>query len=79
MISTFPARSSASSTTPHTPPQWSPWECEETTASMEQLSVTVRQNADSAEEVNQVAAAAQEAAETGGKVADRAVEAMGRI
>ncbi|HSM39282.1 MAG TPA: methyl-accepting chemotaxis protein, partial [Afifellaceae bacterium] len=49
---------------------------EETTASMEELSATVRQNADNAQEANQVAIAARESAVTGGEVADRAVAAM---
>ncbi|HSM42098.1 MAG TPA: HAMP domain-containing protein, partial [Afifellaceae bacterium] len=39
---------------------------EETTASMEELSATVRQNADNAQEANQVASAAREAAVSGG-------------
>ena len=52
---------------------------EETTASMEELSATVRQNADNAQEANQVAIAARESAVTGGEVADRAVTAMGGI
>jgi len=52
---------------------------EETTASMEELSATVRQNADNAQEANQVATAAREAAVTGGAVAARAVTAMGGI
>jgi methyl-accepting chemotaxis protein len=52
---------------------------EETTASMEELSATVRQNAENAQEANQVAAAARESAVTGGEVADRAVAAMGGI
>jgi methyl-accepting chemotaxis protein len=52
---------------------------EETTASMEELSATVRQNADNAQEANQVAIAARESAVTGGEVATRAVAAMGGI
>jgi methyl-accepting chemotaxis protein len=52
---------------------------EETTASMEELSATVRQNADNAQEANQVAIAARESAVTGGEVAGRAVAAMGGI
>ncbi len=49
---------------------------EETTASMEELSATVRQNADNAQEANQVASAAREAAVNGGEVTGRAVNAM---
>jgi methyl-accepting chemotaxis protein len=52
---------------------------EETTASMEELSATVRQNADNAQEANQVASAARDAAVTGGEVAQRAVVAMNGI
>ncbi len=52
---------------------------EETTASMEELSATVRQNADNAHEANQIAAAARDAAISGGKVAARAVGAMDGI
>jgi methyl-accepting chemotaxis protein len=52
---------------------------EETTASMEELSATVRQNADNAQEANQVASAARDAAIAGGEVATRAVAAMGGI
>jgi methyl-accepting chemotaxis protein len=52
---------------------------EETTASMEELSATVRQNADNAQEANQVAAAAREAAVVGGDVTRNAVVAMGGI
>ena len=52
---------------------------EETTASMEELSATVRQNADNAQEANQVASAARDAAMAGGQVAERAVAAMSGI
>ncbi len=52
---------------------------EETTASMEELSATVRQNADNAQEANQVASAAREAAVSGGDVVTRTVAAMGGI
>jgi len=52
---------------------------EETTASMEELSATVRQNADNAQEANQVASAARDAAAMGGEVAQRAVAAMSGI
>jgi methyl-accepting chemotaxis protein len=46
---------------------------------MEELSATVRQNADNAQEANQVATAAREAAVTGGDVVNRAVAAVGGI
>ncbi len=49
---------------------------EETTASMEELAATVRQNADNAQEANQVAAGTREAAVSGGDVANRAVKAI---
>jgi len=52
---------------------------EETTASMEELSATVRQNADNAQEANQVAASARDAAMAGGKVAEHAIAAMADI
>jgi methyl-accepting chemotaxis protein len=52
---------------------------EETTASMEELSATVRQNADNAQEANQVASAARSAAMAGSEVAERAVAAMSGI
>ena len=52
---------------------------EETTASMEELAATVKQNADNAQEANQVAAAARESASNGGQVVDDAVSAMSRI
>ncbi|MDH3741783.1 MAG: methyl-accepting chemotaxis protein, partial [Hyphomicrobiales bacterium] len=52
---------------------------EETTASMEELSATVRQNADNAQEANQVAAAARQSATNGGDVVGEAVSAMSRI
>ncbi|HYH38009.1 MAG TPA: methyl-accepting chemotaxis protein [Azospirillum sp.] len=49
---------------------------EETAASMEQLAATVRSNADNAQQVNAFATQARAAAEKGGEVAVRAVEAM---
>ncbi|NNE24869.1 MAG: HAMP domain-containing protein [Rhizobiales bacterium] len=52
---------------------------EETTASMEELSATVKQNADNAQEANQIAAAARESATNGGEVAGDAISAMSRI
>ncbi len=52
---------------------------EQTSASMEELSATVRQNADNAQQANQLAAAAREAATGGGAVVTSAVEAMGQI
>ena len=52
---------------------------EETTASMEELSATVRQNADNAQEANQIAAAARESASSGGDIVGQAVAAMGQI
>ncbi|NNE24867.1 MAG: hypothetical protein HKN11_19890 [Rhizobiales bacterium] len=52
---------------------------EETTASMEELSATVRQNADNAQEANQVATAARDTAAIGGEVVGQAVQAMSRI
>ena len=52
---------------------------EETTASMEELSTTVRQNAENAQEANQVSAAARDAANSGSEVADKAVAAMSGI
>ena len=52
---------------------------EETSASMEELAATVRQNANHSEDANQAAAAARDAAESGGAIAIQAVAAMGRI
>ncbi len=52
---------------------------EQTSASMEEISATVRQNADNAQQANQLAAAAREAATGGGAVVTSAVEAMGQI
>ena len=52
---------------------------EETTASMEELSTTVRQNADNAQEANQVSEAARQSADAGSDVAGKAVSAMSGI
>ncbi len=52
---------------------------EETAASMEQLAATVRISAETSQRANQMVGQARQAAETGGVVADSAVEAMKRI
>jgi methyl-accepting chemotaxis protein len=52
---------------------------EETAASMEEMTSTVRNNADNAAQANQLAAAAREQAERGGKVVGAAVSAMSEI
>ena len=52
---------------------------EETASSMEELTGTVKQNADNANQANQLAASAREQAEKGGEVVGRAVEAMAEI
>ena len=52
---------------------------EETASSMEQMTPTVKQNADNAAQANQLAAAAREQAERGGKVVGAAVAAMAEI
>jgi methyl-accepting chemotaxis protein len=52
---------------------------EETASSMEQMTSTVKQNADNAAQANQLAAAAREQAERGGRVVGAAVAAMGEI
>ena len=52
---------------------------EETAASMEQLTSTVRNNADNAQQANQVATGARQLAEKGGEVVSRAVSAMEQI
>ena len=52
---------------------------EETAASMEELTSTVRNNADNAQQANQVAASARQLAEKGGEVVSRAVTAMDQI
>ncbi|WP_286192344.1 methyl-accepting chemotaxis protein [Roseomonas genomospecies 6] len=52
---------------------------EETAASMEELGATVRSNADNAQRANGMATDARSAAESGGTVANSAIEAMMRI
>ncbi len=52
---------------------------EETASSMEEMTTTVRQNADNARQANQLAAGAREQAEKGGSVVSSAVSAMGEI
>jgi methyl-accepting chemotaxis protein len=52
---------------------------EETASSMEEMTVTVRQNADNARHANEVAVAARTQAEAGGKVVNRTVQAMSEI
>ena len=52
---------------------------EETAASMEELTSTVKNNADNAQQANQVATSARTAAERGGEVVNDAVQAMGQI
>lgn len=52
---------------------------EETASSMEELTATVKNNADNAQQANQVAANAREQAEKGGAVVGQAVDAMGMI
>jgi methyl-accepting chemotaxis protein len=52
---------------------------EQTAASMQQITTTVRNSADNAQQANQVAAGARQAAEQGGAVVRRAVEAMQEI
>ena len=52
---------------------------EETAASMEELTSTVRNNADNAQQANQVAVSARQSAEKGGDVVSRAVTAMEQI
>ncbi len=52
---------------------------QETASSMEELTGTVKQNADNANQANQLAASAREQAEKGGEVVGRAVEAMAEI
>ena len=49
---------------------------EETAASMEQLNVTVRQNADNAQTANQLALSASDVAQQGGTVVERVVDTM---
>lgn len=52
---------------------------EETASSMEELTSTVRNNADNAQQANQLAASARQTAEHGGDVVSRAVQAMEAI
>jgi methyl-accepting chemotaxis protein len=52
---------------------------EETASSMEEMTVTVKRNADNARHANQLATAARDQAERGGAVATRAVSAMSEI
>jgi methyl-accepting chemotaxis protein-1 (serine sensor receptor) len=52
---------------------------EQTASSMDQMTSTVRQNADNARQANQLANAAREQAEQGGRVVAGAVDAMGEI
>ena len=52
---------------------------EETAASMEELTSTVRNNADNAQQANTVATTARQLAEKGGEVVGRAVTAMDQI
>ena len=52
---------------------------EETAASMEELGATVRSNADNAQRANHMATDARNSAESGGSVADSAIDAMKRI
>ncbi|VAX07717.1 Methyl-accepting chemotaxis protein I (serine chemoreceptor protein) [hydrothermal vent metagenome] len=52
---------------------------EETASSMEELTSTVRNNADNAQQANQVAATARKTAEHGGEVVGKAVHAMDDI
>jgi len=52
---------------------------EETAASMEEMTTTVKNNADNAAQANQLASAAREQAERGGKVVSSAVSAMNEI
>ena len=52
---------------------------EETASSMEELTGTVKQNADNADQANQLASGARSQAEKGGEVVDKAISAMGEI
>ncbi len=52
---------------------------EETASSMEEMTVTVKRNADNARHANQLATEARDQAERGGAVASRAVTAMAEI
>jgi CHASE3 domain sensor protein len=52
---------------------------EETASSLEEMTATVRQNADNADQANQLANSSRETAEKGGAVVANAVRAMGEI
>ena len=52
---------------------------EETASSLEEITATVRQNADNADQANQLANSSRETAEKGGAVVAQAVDAMGEI
>jgi methyl-accepting chemotaxis protein len=52
---------------------------EQTSASMEQISATVKKNAENAQQANQTVGGARTAADRGGEVVARAVDAMARI
>ena len=52
---------------------------EETAASMEEMATTVKQNAENAQQANQLSITARTTAETGGEVVDKAVTAMAGI
>jgi methyl-accepting chemotaxis protein len=52
---------------------------EETASSLEELTATVKQNANNANQANQLAAGARDAAEKGGQVVGTAIEAMSAI
>ena len=52
---------------------------EETASSMEEMTSTVKQNADNANQANQLAVSARNQAEDGGKIVSEAVIAMGQI
>jgi methyl-accepting chemotaxis protein len=52
---------------------------EQTASSMEEMTSTVKNNADNAAQANQLASAAREQAERGGKVVGSAIAAMGEI
>jgi methyl-accepting chemotaxis protein len=52
---------------------------EQTASSMEEMTATVKQNADNARQANQLAVGARDQAEKGGSVVHRAIGAMGEI
>lgn len=52
---------------------------EETASSMEEMTSTVKQNADNAKHASQLAVSAHEQADSGGGIAERAIEAMSEI